>query len=324
MRGTIEKRCMNMKQMKRLLSLGLAFVLAFCTLSAGMVVHAGEETEEPTVASTPFASLTVGGKDITFGEEGVEYSLLDYNKNSAKVSWTLNAGWEEYNAYYYTSDDYSMKNFANGDTIKFPKGGSAEIHIDVNNGGDYRYYTVRVYNVKPKLKNGKFWVNEGASILYEGLSGNEEVVSIKSSKPKVIKVEKGQMLYLCSMYPKKAGSSKVTVVLKINGEKKTFSATYTVKKYPKVLTSLKVNGKKVDLKKNPQYAMVKVKKDKTKVEFKTAKGWKVKCSYYDEKKGKHVKVKSGGTVPTKNWASVLFEMTKGSDTIWYDLALERG
>lgn len=312
-----------MKQLKRLLSLGLAMVLAFCTLSAGMVAHAEEEAN-PADSNIAFASLTVGGKSLDVSQGMEDFSILSYDKTTAKVSWTLNEGWQVTSAYSMKSDSSTSTNLENGGTVKVPKGGSVEIGIDANNGYYYRYYRVGIYTGKAKLLGGTVWLGSGESMpVCQGVSSGSEVLSIKSSNPEVLAAGKGDRLYSCVLLPKKAGSSKVTVVLNINGEKKTLKATYTVKKHPNAITSLKVNGKSVNLKKNKFYAMVKVNKDKTKVEYKIAKGWKAKCSYYDEAKGKHVTLKSGGWVPTKYYTGVMFTLTKGSDTFYYDVVLER-
>ena len=213
-----------MKQFKRLLSLGLAFVLAFCTLSAGMVVHAKK------TSSMPFASLKVGNRKVRLSQKERFYAVLEYDSTEAKVSWTLKEGCSISEATYYTSEGYSGDiHFDNGDTIRVPKNGYTDVQFTV--AGDSDVYRLQIFNGKAKLKGETFRAGTGSRWPdYQGLSGYEKVVSIKSSKPKVLKVKKADVLNECWLTPKKAGKCKVTVVLKIDGKKRSFSANYTVKK----------------------------------------------------------------------------------------------
>ncbi len=313
-----------MKNLKRLLSSALALVLLFCSMSAGMVVLAAEE--EAAVLA-PFASFSVGGQAIDLSNTD-SYDVVGYGKTSAQVEWTLNEGWEVSEAYYYdySGTDFKKIDVKSGDTVKVPKDENVNLSIMVQDDQyNFKYYSISIYQGKARLLDETIWMGTGNfSPICRGFSGASEVVSIKSSKTGVIKVKKGNTLWECTLTAKSAGKAKVTVKVKINGKEKSFSANYTVKKYPNALASLKVDGKAVNLKKNKFYFKKKVKKNSVKLEYKAAKGWKVKsCSYYDGAKGKTVKIKSGGKVNTKMGTWVAIQLTKGKDSFWYDVELPR-
>lgn len=312
-----------MKKMKRLLSSLLALLLVFCSLSAGMTVLAAEETEEPeegvvAVAPTPFASFTAGGTKVDF-TKAKDYHIQNYNKGSAKVEWKANDGWNINVSYYSERARHSVE-LKSGDSVPVKK--NELVEIDVLASNEYstspEEYSVNIYRGKPGLVGMNIWM--GVKEVYlepSGIRGSTKVVSIKSSKKAVLGVRKGETLGNCTVIPKKPGSAKVTVVVQINGKKQSFSANYTVKKFPNALKELKVNNTKVNLKKHKFGAEVKTGKNKVKVKYKIAKGWKVKCVYYNG--NKDVSLKSGGTVSTPKW--VFFFMTKGKDEIQYMLQL---
>lgn len=310
-----------MKRMKRLLSLGMAMVLAFCALNLGMIVRAAD-------VQGPFASLSVGGKAIDTEKYADGYTFLNYESTKAQVKWTLNRGWTLTDAHFLSSDNYKSTELQSGGIVKVPRGGSTQFTIRADNGSSDCSYTVSIYNGKASLLNCTVWMGSGENAIpVQGFSPTSELVSITSSDTGVLTVQKGVRLYECTMAPKKVGSSKVTVVVKINGEKKKFRATFKVRKYPEALTSLQVDGKSVNLSKNHFYARQKVSKDSTKLKFQVGKGWKLKsCTYYDESKGKSVTVRSGGSVKTPRstgGAWVVFTLMKGSDLFYYDLSLVR-
>ena len=292
-----------------------AVLLAFCALSAGMVVHAEEETEEDISAYVPFSSLTVGGKSLDVKAYADPFILNGYESTTAQVSWTLHNGWKVSKSCYIQSGGDTRVGFTNGGTVSIPKKGSTEVQIDADNGVSYAYYRIRIYQGTPKLlgktlmlsPKGKQQFLDSTEILSQGIDEGADVLSITSSDPEVLEVTEGPTLYACTLIPKKAGTSVVTAVLDSGGEEMTLSAAYTVKKYPKALSSLKVSGKKVDLKKKPLYVTYNGwKKDKAKLEFKTAKGWKFEGgSYWDESAGKYVTFKSGGKIKTAKGSEVI-------------------
>lgn len=315
-----------MKKMKRLLSSLLALLLVFCSLSAGMTVLAAEETEVPeegvvAVASTPFASFTVGGRKVDFSK--ATYSVVtNYTAATAKIQWKLNKGWKLSELYYgqYVNGKYKETKVKNGDTVKIAKGDSLSLNVMANTD-DYSksfYGGVEIIREKLALKGTTVWMGVNEQPVWTGSSFNMEPVEVKSSNTKVLAVKKQKdntSIYGYNLVPKKPGKAVITAKIKVNGEEKTFKATYTVKKFPNALKSLKVGGKTINLKKNKTYAQVKTGKKTAKVEYKIAKGWKVKCVYYNGKK--YVNLKSGGTVSTPKW--VVFQLTKGKDMFWYDM-----
>lgn len=130
--------------------------------------------------------------------------------------------------------------------------------------------------------------------------------------------------------------AKGTATLTVNfttpsGEAKTVSKNIVVKKYPKQIKSLKVNGKKVSTSKNKFFYSKKLSKSKTSAKIKMAlkKGWKitkVEATYFTKKgtpkdfkvsksaikKGKAIKF--GKKYKEMN---IYVQMKKGSNTIWY-------
>lgn len=132
--------------------------------------------------------------------------------------------------------------------------------------------------------------------------------------------------------PVKSGTAKLTVNFTTStDETKTLSKNIVVKKYPKHIKSLRVNGKKVSTVKNKFYYSKKVSKSKTSVKVKMAlkKGWKitkVEATYFTKKgtpkdfkvsksaikKGKAIKF--GKKYKEMN---IYVQMKKGSNTIWY-------
>ena len=147
------------------------------------------------------------------------------------------------------------------------------------------------------------------TLQYNNMPSNAKIVSVKSSNTKVIKVEKQSSdINDTLLYPLKPGKAKITVKYKVKGKTKTVSATFKVKKYPNPLLSVKVNGKKLDIKTYKfYYDFYKYKATNTKIQVKLAKGWKIADAYrftekskdgsdfndYNVKNGKAFKVKKG-------------------------------
>lgn len=134
------------------------------------------------------------------------------------------------------------------------------------------------------------------------------------------------------------GTAKLTVTFTTPAdETKTLSKNITVKKYPKEIKSLKVNGKKVKTSKYKYEYNKKLSKSKTKVKIKMAlkKGWKVTSisAYRYTKNGdpKEFKVSKSAIKKGKNikfskkyyGMSISVEMKKGNDTINYSFYFYR-
>lgn len=222
---------------------------------------------------------------------------MGYTDSSATIEWTFNSGWEENgNSYYY---DYLVNNSAeltNGDKFKISSGAAvtAAICAQDESGTQWMSYYIDFTPAKASLSGGEYWAGEAVSLYSEALSNDTPVTDVKSSDSSVMKVKKGSTLNKTLLTAKKAGKCKITATVKINGEKKKISGTYTVLKYPNAMKALKVGGKKVNFKKNPDMYVVKGSKAKTKLEFKTAKGWKFESGTCIT--NKTVKVKNGSTV----------------------------
>lgn len=103
------------------------------------------------------------------------------------------------------------------------------------------------------------------------VSSNEAVVSIPFSE--AIPRDEEYVLNV-----KKPGKAKITVTYKVGAKKRTVSATYTVKKAPKVVSKLVFDGRKVNLNENGQayyFCDGTPNKYSHKIGFTPAKGWKI-------------------------------------------------
>ena len=80
------------------------------------------------------------------------------------------------------------------------------------------------------------------------------------------------------MKPLKAGESRVTVKYSYGGKNLKLTRDFTVKKYPKAFAWIRIDGKKINLKKNKfQISVESYKRKKARVTFKLNKNWKVKA-----------------------------------------------
>lgn len=135
---------------------------------------------------------------------------------------------------------------------------------------------------KPTIVNGTLWAGVGKSaVLVMNLPRNAKSFSITSSNKDVVKVGCSDRSDASTLWlkPLKTGKSKITVNYKSGGKSRSVSSTFTVKKYPKALAWVKVNGKKIDLslKKNKLgYDCIGYTKKKITVDYKVGSGWKVK------------------------------------------------
>ncbi len=110
-----------------------------------------------------------------------------------------------------------------------------------------------------------------------------KVISVTSSNPKVIKVNReGKKSDINSYWlrPKKAGKATVTVKYKTNtGKTKTEKLTRRVKPCPEVFKSLKVNGKTVDCSENKVEYIAKYTGTKPKVKLELNDDWQIVEKY---------------------------------------------
>lgn len=118
---------------------------------------------------------------------------------------------------------------------------------------------------------------------FDKIMDNCKLISVTSSKPKVLKaVKDGSGMYYHYLEPKKLGKAKITIKYKYKGKTYTTSKTVKVKKYPKAIKSLTVNGKKVDLSKKAlrfDYDVEKYKKTSATIKIKASSGWKIDSAY---------------------------------------------
>ena len=297
-----------MKQLKRMLSLGLALVLAFCSLSAGMVVHADDQPH----AVDAFASLKVNGTAIDLTKCPDEYLLLDYQQKTATIEWQLKDGW-------------SISTATMGeDGAAIQSGAAAQIaaddpsaYLSVNGPDEAQFfYEIAFSSGSLKMTTANLYAGKGSVDLFqdhETLPGID-VVSLSSSNPSVIQVTAGESIEDCTLNPLSAGTSTITAVLLVNGEEKSISSDFTVNPAPKALKSLKVGGKKVNLSSHPvSYTNAKLKKN-PKIVFKLNKGWKLTNASI--KSSKTVKLKKKQTKTVKIVAK------KGGTTFTYTLTLK--
>ena len=153
-----------------------------------------------------------------------------------------------------------------------------------------------------EIHSNVLWENEREASLrwMENVEINWEkmqLISIKSSKPKVIKAiadENGLSMQSLATY--KPGKSKLTLTYKYKNKRYKTSAVYTVKKYPNPIRAIYVNGRKVKLKKKSfQDGLTSFKKSKAKVKLVPSKGWSIsETSAYSE--DNDIAFKNGGTV----------------------------
>ena len=132
---------------------------------------------------------------------------------------------------------------------------------------------------KVSIKGQLLWAGAyGESITVKNAPEGAVVTSVKSSNKSVLKVNQyGDTFDDISVTPKKAGKAKITVKYKVGKNSYSVtSANFTVKKFPKAIKSLKVNGKSVSLTKDKfDYPLFDYAKTKGTITVKAASGWKV-------------------------------------------------
>lgn len=175
--------------------------------------------------------------------------------------------------------------------------------------------------------------------VYDANENMGDITSIASSNNGVLSAQKEVYDDFTYYYVKgvTAGTATLTVNFNTSSGAQSLSQNILVKKYPKQIKSLKVNGKKVNTNKNKFFYAKKVSKKKTKVNIKMAlkKGWKItnvsatrwtkngepknfKVSKSAIKKGKAIKFSKKYTGMYIN-----VEMKKGSDIINYEFNFYR-
>ena len=159
-----------------------------------------------------------------------------------------------------------------------------------------------VFAKKLKLETHTYWAGAPYyyTVFYKNLPEKAKLVSIKSSKPKILEPDKwGDERFDCAVQPLKPGKSKVTVTYKINGKNTSVSGTFTVKKYPKAIKKLVYNGSTIDLKKYKFQIDKYSKTKKITIKATPSKGWKVQnpiellsegSSYKTVRNGKSVNI----------------------------------
>lgn len=302
--------------LKTLLSLSLSLMMTFCAYAVGIVTHASETVR----AENAFAFIKVDGKEINLSKCPNTYYVLECTSTSARIEWELKDGW----AVYQTQCDYKDKEFRSGDSVRISKEYGASFSIIANdNAGQKCSYSIEFSYGKLKLSSEKVWERSEKKefdVVGEVNLRGFPVVSLKSSKPDVVKVKKGKLFEDCYWIPKKAGKSKITVVLKINGVNHSLSGTYTVKKYPNALKLLKVDGKKVNFKKYPFLYKKKAKKRWVKLEYKLTKGWKlVGACYTGNEDWDVVDIKSGSKMYATS--AVITLRNKSKEEFYYTIIL---
>lgn len=296
-------------------------------------------------------TFTNGIASITFNGESLEKptsaaaitstSRFNFKGTSGTINVKAANGWSLMSIYgHFFNPNSAMSSsleITNNKAFTIPKGCQASISIGLYNStsGDSFTYSLNVYREPPlQLAKATYFVGypKVSTVRYSVLNGEAskiEIVSVKSSKPGVLKATKSNDLFNIKLQAKKAGKSKLTIKYNYEGKTYTTSAQCTVsKQYP--LKSVSVNGKKVNLKKNClSYFPSKYKKGKAKVKVTAAKGWKVKslqyCNDLISSSAKTKKIKNGASVKTENGkiSEVIVTLKKGKQTFTYRLYFDR-
>lgn len=172
----------------------------------------------------------------------------------------------------------------------------------------------------------------------------EEIISAVSSDPDVISIKKEKWtdtegvehLDFMMIY-NKPGEAEITAeIKKPDGSTQTLSGKMVIKKYPKMIKSLKVNGKKINTSKNMySYDISKTKKTSVNIRMALNKGWKITYVSADAytKKGTNKELKVNKKMITKGKAIkfpkkykelyIHVGMEKGDDYIDYSFSFVR-
>ena len=165
---------------------------------------------------------------------------------------------------------------------------------------------------KYHVYNETLWVGNMSSVSspYGDFPNDVKITSVKSSKPKIVKIQKDKNAIRINNYrmlPLKTGKATITVKFQVGNKKYTASGVMTVKKYPNPFQYIKLNGEKINLKKNQySYHLHDYIKNKATISVKLKKGWTFnlwekidfasnKYTYPKTLNGKSFKIGSDGT-----------------------------
>ena len=146
-------------------------------------------------------------------------------------------------------------------------------------------------DAQPVLHGETFYAKDGPQGLDMDHFIDDYVDSCKSSNTKVLKTKRNYHLeYGYALYPNKPGKAKVTVKCEKNGKKYTLKATYIVLPYPKAITKMWIDGKKVPVsaKKNSFGTSKKLTGESAAVKIKLNDGWDIawaRVMYFDDAGG---------------------------------------
>lgn len=176
------------------------------------------------------------------------------------------------------------------------------------------------------LYKNRYFSEEWA--LYATRTGEDDFIHVtyaKSSNPKVLKVKKDyDGLY--NLVPKKSGKVTITATFKDpeTGSKQTIKRVFYVRKYPVFIKSLRLNGKKMNLKTDVNSSSLTTKKTSVRVQFALKNGWKKTnaVGYYYKKNGKKVEI------PKKEIAKMMkgkkFKFPKKYKSMYVSVGLQKG
>lgn len=226
-----------------------------------------------------------------------------------------------------TSSDKKVATVSSKGVVTARKAGKAKITFNTKKGLKKYVLTLTVMN-KPKIANSLLYIEDRyVRLELVNVPDNYEVIRVTSGKPSVIMAESEGSQWV---QPKKAGKSKITVELMIDGNPLTLFRTIAVENAPNAVKSLTFNGKKVDLTKEyhkTHYEHLDFDLTKATVNLKPASGWKIskiKGHYTDADTDKYIKsfAVSNNTqfkVPTKYNGFVTYTLknTKTGKTFDY-------
>lgn len=189
---------------------------------------------------------------------------------------------------------------------------------------------------KPALitGNGILWLTAGkCPVVAINLPSDATSFKVKTSDKSILKVgqQEGFGPYGWWMEPVKAGKATITLKYKTGGKNKSVKGTFQVKEYPKPFEYIKINDKKINLKKDQSFHMIQnYSKNKITVDFKVKSGWKVTECGGDRIKGDDWMAftwKKGKSISLKGYdaADILIKLKnkKTGETCDYEIAVSR-
>ena len=209
----------------------------------------------------------------------------------------------------------------------------ADTDIEYKIGIPTTLYHSKVFDQSPVLwavpVNGNF--DENGFYIHD-----QSAIKAKSSNPKVIKVVKDQGLYMLIL--KKSGKSRITMTFKDEeGNKRTLSKVFRVIKYPDFIKSLRINGKKINIKEDPTWTYIyNYKKTKARIKFALKNRWKMTTvsGNYCKKNGRQIEIpkvelnrmlKGQSFKFPKKYKRMymFFRLEKGDDYLEYQVEINR-